>query len=313
MGKTGIIWDECYLRHETGRGHPERPERLLAIKEVIDQTSGLQRLTPRSATADEVGAVHSPDLVNQVLSLSRTAPLYFDGDTPAGTESGIAAFLAAGGLLKAVDRVKAGEIDNAFAFPRPPGHHAEADRAMGFCLFNNVAIAAQYLISRHGHKRVAVVDIDVHHGNGTQHIFYGRDDVFYASVHRYPFYPGTGGAHEKGVGVGLGFTLNAPLQESATDDDYTRAFEEIILPGLVDYRPDFLLVSAGFDAHERDPLGGMRVSQQGFEMMSRHLQKVAADFCGGRVVYALEGGYDLDGLKEGVEAVFNQTTKETKT
>jgi acetoin utilization deacetylase AcuC-like enzyme len=303
QNKVGVVWDERYLAHDTGDGHPERPERLVAIKQVLDADSRLIRLPPRMASAEEVGWIHTPDLIRTVESSRGIAQGYFDMDTPIGPKSADAAFLAAGGVLEAVQAVEEGKLTQAFAFPRPPGHHAESGQAMGFCLFNHIAVAAEYLIRKKGKARVAIMDYDVHHGNGTQHSFYARKDVFYLSTHRFPFYPGTGAEDEKGVGDGLGYTLNVPFGPLGDDDDYEKAFDEQIIPALEDYKPEFVLVSAGFDAHERDPLGGMKVSKKGFYSMSQKLARIAQKHCGSKIVFVLEGGYDLKGLQEGVEAV----------
>ncbi len=302
MNKTGILWDERFLSHDTGHGHPERAGRLIAIREVLDAGSKLQKFEAREATAEEVSLVHSPQHVQAVHKLKGLSG-YFDGDTPYSPQSAAAAFLAVGGTIQMVDRVHQGELSNAFCFPRPPGHHAESHKAMGFCVFNNVAVAAEHLIKNKKYSRVAIVDFDVHHGNGTQHIFYDRSDVLYVSTHRFPFYPGTGADKETGNADGKGYTLNIPLLANADDSDYQKSFEEEIVPAISLYNPDFILVSAGFDAHARDPLGGMNVSQKGFGMMAKHLNTLAQKYSGGKIVYVLEGGYDLKGLQEGVEAV----------
>lgn len=304
MARTGIIWDSRYLEHDTGISHPERPARLTAIKQVLDADSSLIRLEPRLATKEEIGRIHTPEHIKAVDQTRGKPNSYFDLDTPVSAGSADAAYLAAGGVLKVMEEIESGKIDNAFAFPRPPGHHAESNQAMGFCLFNNIAIAAQALIDK-GSRRVAIVDIDVHHGNGTQHSFYNRDDVFYISTHRFPFYPGTGAQNEKGIGKGLGYTLNIPYDALADDDDYKKGYQDEILPALLKYKPEFILVSAGFDAHIRDPLGGMKITKSGFEMMAKTLNDAAQKTCNGKIVFVLEGGYDLKGLQEGVEAVFD--------
>ncbi|MBI2339962.1 MAG: histone deacetylase [Deltaproteobacteria bacterium] len=303
MPKTGIVWDERYLAHDTGTGHPESPRRLLAIKEVLDTDSTLVSIPPRLATKEEVGWVHSKEHIENVEKTRGVPHGYFDLDTPVSADSAEAAFLAVGGLLTAAEAVFSGKVDNAFAFPRPPGHHAESTRAMGFCLFNNIAVAAEYLVRQKGLKRIAIVDIDVHHGNGTQHFFYARDDVFYVSTHRYPFYPGTGAVDETGTGKGKGYTLNLPFDALGDDDDYAKGYDKKILPALHEYKPEFVLVSAGFDAHRRDPLGGMKITKGGFKMMARNLFDVAQKYSGAKIVFVLEGGYDMKGLQEGVEAV----------
>jgi acetoin utilization deacetylase AcuC-like enzyme len=313
MGKVGHVFHPQYLKHDTGFGHPERADRLRAIERKIE-ASGLKNqlvdLPARPATSKEIQLVHDKNYVEEVARAAEGCGTYLDPDTFVSPGSFDAALLAAGGLLEAVDRVVGGEVDHAFAMVRPPGHHAEATHAMGFCLFNNVAVAAQYLIEKHGYKRVAVVDYDVHHGNATQHMFYDRADVFYLSTHRYPFYPGTGAAEETGKGAGAGYTLNCPMGAGCGDEEYREVLSEKIIPALREYRPDFLLVSAGFDAHLRDPLGGMKVSDEGFAWISGELEKVAQEFCGGKSVYTLEGGYDLQGLAGSVQKVLELLLKQ---
>jgi len=307
MTKVGIVHDPRYQSHETGAMHPESPERLRAIERMLQSEGLLPKLVeiaPHAARAEDILLVHDKEHYDEVARSSEQAGVYLDGDTFAGPRSFEAAMLAAGGLLEAADRVLEGEVERSFAMVRPPGHHAEREYAMGFCLFNNVGIAAEHLVRRRHLKRVAVVDFDVHHGNATQHMFYDRPDVFYISTHRYPFYPGTGSADEKGSGAGAGYTLNLPLRAASNDEDYRQAFETGVLPALRAYRPEILLVSAGFDAHRRDPLGGMSVTDAGFRYMAEALEKVAEDCCQGRTVYVLEGGYDLEGLAGGVREVF---------
>lgn len=303
MGKTAVVWDERYLKHETGAWHPERPERLLAIRRVLDESAvgkKLIRLDPREATIEEISLIHDLEYVKKI---EKTAgrEVQLDADTAASPGSWEAARLAVGGLLNSVDAVFDGRASNAFAFVRPPGHHAERDRAMGFCLFNNVAIAAEYALREKGCRRVAVIDYDVHHGNGTQWAFYDRDDVFYLSMHRYPFYPGTGARREEGKGKGRGYTLNIPFSGGQGDDEYLLAFEKEILPAVGQYRPDLVLVSAGYDAHRLDPLGGMNVTAEGFSRMTAGILDVATKSCEGRAIFVLEGGYSLEALSESVD------------
>ena len=279
---------------------------MRAIEERLEKSGllkSLQSIPAREASFAELSLVHDPRYIESVARTADAKGVYLDGDTFASPQSYQAALLAAGGLIEAVDRVLDRECDQAFAMVRPPGHHAESRYAMGFCIFNNVGIAAEYLVKQKGLKRVAVMDYDVHHGNATQHMFYDRSEIFYLSTHRYPFYPGTGAEDETGSGAGRGYTLNVPMLAGAGDEAYREAFESKILPALREYRPEFLLVSAGFDAHHRDPLGGMKVSEAGFAWMSQSLQEVAAECCGGKSVYTLEGGYDLEGLAGSVEAV----------
>ncbi len=311
MSKTGIIHDPRYLLHETGNFHPERPDRLRAIEKRLKEDHWLekfQEISPRKATSDEILLVHDREHLEQVAHTAEKEGVYLDGDTFAGPNTYDISLLAAGGLLEAIDRVVAGELQNAFALVRPPGHHAERSYSMGFCIFNNVGVAAEYLIKKHHFKKVAVIDYDVHHGNATQHMFYDRPDIFYISTHRYPFYPGTGAASEKGKGAGAGYTLNVPMSAGEGDAEYQAVFQDKIIPALREYRSDFLLVSAGFDAHFRDPLGGMRVTEQGFHYMTKELVQVAQNYCDGKIVFTLEGGYDLEGLSKSVEEVFKVLT-----
>jgi acetoin utilization deacetylase AcuC-like enzyme len=306
MAKTAHIFDNRYLLHDTGSLHPERAERLRAIEKMIEKSGLDKQLIPvpaREATLDEIMLVHDKDYVDSVAKTSELGGVYLDGDTFASPATFEASLLAAGGLLQAVDRVCQGEVSHAFAMVRPPGHHAERDYAMGFCIFNNVGVAAEYLVKKYHFKRVAVVDFDVHHGNATQHMFYDRSDIFYYSTHRYPFYPGTGAASEKGKGAGAGYTLNIPMAAGEGDEAYQKAFEEKLIPSLREYKPEILLLSAGFDAHVRDPLGGMKVTDAGFRYMAQELQKIALEYCQGKAIYTLEGGYDLEGLASSVKEV----------
>jgi len=304
MSAMGIIYDDRYLKHDTGLGHPERPERLVAIRDIITSHNKLISLKPREATKKEIQWVHNSDHVDRILEMKGSEFFMLDADTPMSPGTTDAALLAVGGVIECVRQVEEESVSSAFAFPRPPGHHAETNRAMGFCIFNNIAIAAEYLIKEKNMKRVAIVDYDVHHGNGTQHSFYDREDVFYISTHRFPFFPGTGSEKEKGEGAGAGYTLNLPFSAYADDDDYRKSFEEKIIPALEKYNPEFILVSAGFDAHILDPLGGMKLRKTGFNFMNEKLMSLAKKCCGGKIVFVLEGGYDLKGLQEGVESVF---------
>lgn len=306
MNKIGIIQDPRYLEHITGPMHPERPERLIAIQKMF-QNSGLEKkcikLEPREATEDEIALVHTRELIEQVKNTANKNSTYLDGDTHASQHSWEAAKLAVGGLLVGLDKLKEGSLDEVFAFPRPPGHHAERDHAMGFCLFNNVAIAAEVALQQKGLKKILILDFDVHHGNGTQHIFESRSDVFYISTHQYPFYPGTGAKSEKGKGKGEGYTLNIPLSAASDDETYHLAFREQVEPTVIQYKPDLLIVSAGFDAHTKDPIGGMEVTKFGFKAMAESIEKMKKA-CGNiPVLYALEGGYHLEGLSESVKEV----------
>jgi acetoin utilization deacetylase AcuC-like enzyme len=299
---TLILTDPRFLAHEAGIGHPESPARLRAILEDLERAppGGVVFEAPRAATAAEIDAVHSPAHRRALESLAgQRARL--DPDTAMSEGSWEAAVLAAGAAVGAVDAVWSGRADNAFALVRPPGHHAEAASAMGFCLLNNAAIAAE-AARRRGAARVLVLDWDVHHGNGTQHIFEARDDVMYMSSHQFPFYPGTGAPTEVGAGAGRGFTVNCALPGGQRDADYGVAFHDLFLPAARAFAPDLVLVSAGFDPHERDPLADMRVTERGFAAMATAMAELARETCGGKLVLLLEGGYDLTALAASTRA-----------
>jgi acetoin utilization deacetylase AcuC-like enzyme len=302
-GGTAIVLDERMLAHDPGRGHPERPARLRVLLDTVGKARGLVHLGARPATEDEIALVHAPRLVERTAATAGQPHVQLDPDTATSPGSYEAARLAAGSLLVACDAVLAGEVHNGFALVRPPGHHAERDRSMGFCLFNNVAVAARALRAR-GLERVLIVDWDLHHGNGTQHLFEDDPDVLYVSTHQFPFYPGTGDADEVGRGPGAGRTLNLPFPAGFGDAEYVHAFGELVVPILRQFAPDFVLLSAGFDCDHRDPLGGMLVTPVGFGAMARACVDLAGETAGGRVVAVLEGGYDLAALVEGVDRVF---------
>ena len=301
MARTGVALDRRMLEHDPGRGHPERADRLRVLVDHLADARGLVALGARPATEDELALVHPAEHVERVAATAGRAHVAFDPDTATSPGSWDAARLAAGSLLTVCDAVLAGEVENGFALVRPPGHHAERERAMGFCLFNNVAIAAAWL-RRRGVARVAIIDWDLHHGNGTQHLFEADPDVLYVSTHQYPFYPGTGAAEEVGRGAGAGRTVNLPFPAGFGDAEYTRAFDEVVAPVVRQFAPDFLLVSAGFDCDRRDPLGGMEVTGAGFAAMARACVALADECTGGRLAAVLEGGYDLDAIVEGVDA-----------
>ncbi len=303
---TGFVYDEIYLRHKTDRGHPERPERLLAIVRRLGDAGLLDRtvrLKPAPADEKWLTAVHTPQYVEHVRRNCRQGAAVLDSaDTPVSKDSFDVAVAAAGGVLAAVDAVVDGKVQNAFCAIRPPGHHATKNRAMGFCLFNNVAVAARYAQEKHKLPKILIVDWDVHHGNGTQAVFNDDPSVMYFSVHQHPFYPGTGSAAEKGEGKAAGTKINVPLAAGSGDREYKRAFEEVLRPAALAFKPDLVLISAGFDAHERDLLGRMKVTSRGFAELTRIVKKIAEESCRGRLVSVLEGGYDLDGLADCVEA-----------
>jgi acetoin utilization deacetylase AcuC-like enzyme len=302
---TGVVLDARYMAHDTGAGHPECPERIGALLPAFGERRDVVHVPPRSATGDDVTLVHGEGHFERVARTAHRGRDAFDADTPVSAHSFETACLAAGGVLALLDEVMAGRLRNGFAMVRPPGHHAERERAMGFCLFNNVAIGAAHLRARHGLERVMVVDWDVHHGNGTQHSF-GRDpSVLFVSTHRWPFYPGTGALDEVGSGDGKGFTVNLPFPGGFGDAEYAEAFHAVVAPLALEYQPQLILVSAGFDPHRRDPLGGMGVSERGFAAMARSLVEVAERVCDGRVVAVLEGGYDLRATRDSAAAVLD--------
>ncbi|MCS6896353.1 MAG: histone deacetylase [Nitrospira sp.] len=306
MGTTGFVYHPAYLEHDMGVGHPESPDRLRAIVRQLEQSGTLARLTsiePRKAEDQWITQVHTP---NYVASLARLAPasgrVLLDPDTSMSPGSLAAAYLAAGGALAAVDAIMTGRVDHVFCAVRPPGHHAEAGRAMGFCLFNNVAIATRYVQRRYGLSRVLIVDWDVHHGNGTQHSFEDDPSVLFFSIHQYPHYPGTGRETERGKGAGEGFTINVPMEAGRGDEDYRAVFQKVLVPAANDFKPEFVIISAGFDAHREDPLAGMGLTEQGYAELTGIVAGIAKRHAQGRIISSLEGGYHLKALAASVEA-----------
>jgi len=285
------------LEHDPGPFHPEKPERLRAVVERLQQErlSSVSWAEPKLAPRECVERIHARRYIEHLESL-RGQQTRLDADTAVSRGSLAAAYLAAGAAVDAVEAVVSGKGSNAFALVRPPGHHAEKDRAMGFCLFNNVAVAVEHAVSALGLERVLIVDWDVHHGNGSQHAFEARRDVLYFSTHQYPFYPGTGAASQTGTQEGQGFTINAPLPAGMGDADYAAVFERILVPVADAYEPQLVLVSAGFDPHRNDPLGGMAVTEKGFAFMCGLAKGIADRHAQGHLVLVLEGGYDLKGL-----------------
>ncbi len=309
MGKTGIVKDERYIDHRPGAGHPESPQRLEVIYEMLegsDMKGQFQEVPVRRADMDELTLVHSLGYVETVESTEGKEFSRLDMDTTTSAGSYEAALLAAGGLCEAISMVITGDLDNAFALVRPPGHHAEMDRGMGFCLFNNVAVGARYAQEFHNLERVFIIDWDLHHGNGTQHSFEEDPSILYFSSHQYPYYPGTGGVDEVGRGEGEGFTVNVPLSMGYGDGEYSGIFEKVVKPVALEFDPDLILVSAGFDIYENDPLGGMSVTPKGFAGLTRSILEMARECCDGKVVFTLEGGYDLTGLRDSVKEVLKE-------
>lgn len=287
-------------------GHPEHAGRIRAVwQQMEDLTARLKTVVPEAVTTELIRAVHTQDYIDilQWISASNQSNIRLDADTYADSGSYEIARLSAGGVVCAVDEVLSGKADNGLAAVRPPGHHAMPDHAMGFCLLSNVAIAARYAQSAYGIERVMIVDYDVHHGNGTEAVFYDDRSVFFISTHQYPFYPGTGSIEDIGAGKGLGYTLNIPLSAGHGDHNYAAIFRDVIWPSAERYQPQFILVSAGFDAHWNDPLAMMGLSLAGYDHITRELIKMAQKLCGGKIVFALEGGYNLEALGHGVRNI----------
>ncbi len=316
MSGIALVKDDRYLEHNAGEGHPESPNRLRVIYDLVEKEfSRLPLIPPRLATEDELALIHDPFYIRMVANTEGRPHTHLDADTRLSARSYEIARLAAGGLLEALDGIlgpshSALDIPNsAFAFVRPPGHHAEPQKGMGFCLFNNVAIAAEYAKKKHGLKRVLIIDWDLHHGNGTQRAFYDDPGVLFFSSHQYPYYPGTGGFDEAGSGKGEGFTVNAPFPAGFGDAEYLAVYEKVLKPVALEFKPELVLVSAGFDPFIKDPLGGMRVTAAGFGALAALVRQIADSACSGRVLLTLEGGYDPEGLRDGVRAVLNAFTK----
>ena len=309
MGHTGFVYHPDYLNHDMGTHHPESPDRLRAILTRLEASGSmpqLVRLEPDTPDIEWVASwitkVHTPAYLKELRKLSpKEGQISLDPDTSMSAGSLHAAYLAVAGSLTAADAMMQGRVQNAFCAVRPPGHQAESTHAMGFCLFNNIAITARYLQQHHGLERVAIVDWDVHHGNGTQRTFYEDPSVFFFSTHQYPYYPGTGKADETGAGRGTGYTKNVPLPAGTGDPEYLQIFNTVLRPALKAYRPDVVLVSAGFDAHRDDPLAGMNLTTEGYVALTRVVKEIAAEFCQGRILSCLEGGYNLEALGSSVE------------
>jgi acetoin utilization deacetylase AcuC-like enzyme len=306
MGKTGLVYHPAYLEHDMGFGHPESPNRLRAIVQRLEESgiaARLVRIEPRKAEDEWITQVHTS---NYLASLNRQAPasgrVSLDPDTAMSSGTLQAAYLAAGGALAAVDAIMAQQVDHAFCAVRPPGHHAEAGRAMGFCFLNNVAIAARYLQKEYGLTRVLIVDWDVHHGNGTQHSFEDDPSILFFSTHQYPHYPGTGRGTECGKGAGEGFTINVPMEAGEGDDDYRAVFQKVLVAAADDFKPEFVIISAGFDAHKDDPLASMGLTESGYAELTEIVAGIAKRHANGRILSSLEGGYNLTALAASVEA-----------
>ena len=301
-----IVRDDIFIEHRTDRHHPESPERLVRIYGMLDGWSpakDILEVPTRKAEREELERIHTSHHIDTVANTANMESFHLDGDTPTSPRSYEAALVAAGSSIELVDYVLDGKISSGFALVRPPGHHAESDRAMGFCLFNNIAVAAAHARDAHDLERILIVDWDLHHGNGTQHSFYGDKKVLYSSTHQYPYYPGTGHYQETGQGEGQGYTVNFPLPPGQGDDEYLAIFQEIIEPLAARYKPQLVLVSAGYDTYIDDPLGHMNVTTDGYGKLTAVLKRIAQAHCNGKLVFFLEGGYNIDGLVQGVRRV----------
>ncbi|MDX9833824.1 MAG: histone deacetylase [Desulfobulbus sp.] len=309
MRRTAVYRDSLFLAHHTGRDHLESPERLRALDLELDRPEVAQQLVFPEFSKAKLAAVranHSDELVRKVAATAVHTAYYLDADTRTSSDSYVAALRAAGAVIHAIERLDRGEIDNGFCLVRPPGHHAERDQAMGFCLFNNVAIGARWARDQLGYRRVMIVDWDVHHGNGTQHSFARDEGVLYCSVHQYPFYPGSGAVLEAGEGLGQGYTVNVPLISGHGDAEYARVFDALFAPVGRLYRPELLLVSCGFDCMAGDPVGSMRVTATGIAYLTRKMVELAREVCDGRLLLVLEGGYDLNNMRTGTLAALRE-------
>jgi acetoin utilization deacetylase AcuC-like enzyme len=305
MSNTGLVYDPRYLAHDMGAGHPESSNRLRAIMQQLELSGTAARLTkiePREAEDQWITQIHTPSYLAMLKThVPTNGRVALDPDTSMSPGSLTAAYLAVGGALAAVDSIMSRQVEHVFCAVRPPGHHAEAGRAMGFCLFNNVAIAARYVQKKHGLKRVLIVDWDVHHGNGTQHSFEDDPSVLFFSTHQYPHYPGTGRESERGRGAGEGFTINVPMEAGEGDEEYRAVFQKSLVPAADAFKPEFVIVSAGFDAHKDDPLGRMGLTEEGYADLTGIVAGIAKRHAGGRMLSSLEGGYHLAALAASVD------------
>ncbi|TES90234.1 MAG: histone deacetylase [Candidatus Cloacimonadota bacterium] len=296
---TGIVYDERYLDHRTGN-HPECAERLTAIYQYLKEKGILKEtkeIEPYLAPLEVVEYIHSKPYIESIKKLSEMGGDMLDMDTAVSPQTYEVALLAVGGVLAAIDAIMARTIKKALCLVRPPGHHSMPERGKGFCIFNNIAIGARYIQKKHDLKRVAIIDWDVHHGNGTQAAFYDDPTVFYLSIHQFPHYPGTGSENEVGINEGKGYTMNAPLTAGADITTYKKVFEERFLPTMKSFKPDFILISSGFDAHRDDPLAGINLLEEDYGLLTRMIGALAEEICNGRIVSILEGGYNLNALK----------------
>ena len=305
--KVGLVYDPIYLKHDTGQ-HIENAQRLEAIISHLEQTGLKQQLTPikpGAASTEQLSLVHHKQHISHIQEVAQGGGGWLDADTVMSADSYEAALYAAGGAIKATEVVMRGEVGSAFALVRPPGHHATAEQAKGFCLFNNVAIAATYALAEHKLERIAIIDFDVHHGNGTQATFYHNPKVLYISTHQYPLYPGTGSIDETGAGEGKGTTVNIPLPAGSGDAEYVAVFDQIIIPAVRRFKPQLILVSAGYDPHWADGIAMMQVTTTGLARMVKTIKGLAEELCSSRLVFSLEGGYNTTALATSVKATFD--------
>ena len=304
MNTTIVLKDQRYLNHITRCGHPESSERLAAIYKKLndkDIKGKFKEVCPREATKQDVSLNHSIEYIKTIEETAGRSIRNLDPDTTTSEGSWDAAIFAVGAVITGIDMILDGDALNGFALVRPPGHHAESSRSMGFCLFNNIAVGAHYLLKKYGLKRILVVDWDIHHGNGTQNSFYNMPEVLYFSTHQFPYYPGSGDFNEVGVKRGKGYTVNVPLPGGQGDEDFIDIFKSVLQPIVEEYRPQFILVSAGYDIYHLDPLGTMEVTSRGFYLMTKFLRNLAEKQCDGKILLSLEGGYHVDGLAESVK------------
>jgi len=307
MTKVGLIYDSVYLEHDTG-AHVENSQRLITTMSLLEENQLMDKLIllpPRPASIDELAMVHAREYISQIETKVTRGGGWLDADTVTSPGSYKAAINAAGGVLTAVDAVMSNRVDSAFALVRPPGHHATCWQTMGFCLFNNIAIATKYVLANYNIERVLIVDFDVHHGNGTQDVFYADPNVLYFSTHQYPFYPGTGSIDETGARDGQGFTVNVPLVAGWGDEEYQAVFEDILAPVARRFQPQLIMVSAGYDAHWADRIALMQVSVSGFARLVEITKILADTLCQGKLVFTLEGGYHHEALASSIAATLN--------
>lgn len=308
---TGIVFSEDFKKHDPGKGHADSKGRVDAIARAIAAPGLAGRLThlePRPAEKEQILLIHWERLYDEIVETEGKPRTRLDDDTVASAQTAETAHLATGAVLTGIEAVMEGKLSNVFALTRPPGHHAKPDKAMGFCFFNHVAVGAKWALSRYKLKRVLVVDFDVHHGNGTQKAFYTSPEVLYISTHQSPHYPGTGAVSETGKDEGEGFTLNIPLPAGTGDEEYVKVFRDVIVPVSQEFAPELVLVSAGFDAHRDDPLGTMEMTRDGFAALTGEILRLARSTCEGKVVFALEGGYDLIALEKSIVSVLGVLT-----